>query len=187
MFLNTADGAAGLLKMPNALAMGVASSVGSAWPLFAPLIGGFGAFVAGSNTVSNMTFSLFQFGVGEQIGLDHMGGGFAGSGGGGRERLLRAQCCGCFSRGGVFGQGGADHSLHRRNIPLLRLLCRGLGVCLALVASAWSAESGSLDRAWDGHRYRAMGVASSGASLKLSWVHGATRWRGLLRPDATSA
>ena len=70
VFLNTADGAAGLLKMPNALALGVASSVGSAWPLFAPLIGGFGAFVAGSNTVSNMTFSLFQFGVGEQIGLD---------------------------------------------------------------------------------------------------------------------
>ena len=70
VFLNTADGAAGLLKMPNALALGVASSVGSAWPFFAPLIGGFGAFVAGSNTVSNMTFSLFQFGVGEQIGLD---------------------------------------------------------------------------------------------------------------------
>ncbi|NBR40151.1 MAG: L-lactate permease, partial [Alphaproteobacteria bacterium] len=30
----------------------------------------FGAFVAGSNTVSNMTFSLFQFGVGERIGVD---------------------------------------------------------------------------------------------------------------------
>jgi lactate permease len=38
--------------------------------MFAPLIGGFGAFVAGSNTVSNMTFSLFQFGVGYQIGVD---------------------------------------------------------------------------------------------------------------------
>jgi len=34
------------------------------------LIGGFGAFVAGSNTVSNMTFSLFQFGVGQRIGVD---------------------------------------------------------------------------------------------------------------------
>ena len=34
------------------------------------LVGGFGAFVAGSNTVSNMMFSLFQFGVGERIGVD---------------------------------------------------------------------------------------------------------------------
>ena len=29
-----------------------------------------GAFVAGSNTVSNMIFSSFQFGVGERIGVD---------------------------------------------------------------------------------------------------------------------
>src|SRR5690606_16818501 len=29
-----------------------------------------GAFVAGSNTVSNMMFSLFQFGVGQRIGVD---------------------------------------------------------------------------------------------------------------------
>ena len=32
--------------------------------------GGLGAFVAGSNTVSNMMFSLLQFGVGERIGVD---------------------------------------------------------------------------------------------------------------------
>jgi lactate permease len=70
VFLNTDGGLAGFPKMPNALAEGVAVTVGSAWPLFAPLIGGFGAFVAGSNTVSNMTFSLFQFGVGQRIGVD---------------------------------------------------------------------------------------------------------------------
>ena len=56
--------------MPNALAEGVANVAGSAWPLFAPLLGGFGAFVAGSNTISNMTFSLFQFNVGMKIGVD---------------------------------------------------------------------------------------------------------------------
>ena len=49
---------------------GVAALTGSAWPIFAPFIGGFGAFVAGSNTVSNMMFSSFQFGVGERIGVD---------------------------------------------------------------------------------------------------------------------
>ena len=70
VFLNSYDGAAGFERMPIALADGVASLAGGAWPIFAPFIGGMGAFVAGSNTVSNMMFSLFQFGVGERIGID---------------------------------------------------------------------------------------------------------------------
>jgi lactate permease len=70
VFINTQGGAAGFDQMPIALAEGVAALTGSAWPIFAPFIGGFGAFVAGSNTVSNMMFSLFQFGVGERIGVD---------------------------------------------------------------------------------------------------------------------
>jgi lactate permease len=70
VFINSGGGTAGFDPMPIALADGVASLAGSAWPVFAPLIGGLGAFVAGSNTVSNMMFSLFQFGVGERIGVD---------------------------------------------------------------------------------------------------------------------
>ncbi len=70
IFINSAGGAAGYDKMPITLAAGVATWTGAAWPLFAPLIGGFGAFVAGSNTISNMMFSLFQFGVGTRIGVD---------------------------------------------------------------------------------------------------------------------
>lgn len=70
VFINSAGGLAGYEKMPIVLAEGVAALAGSAWPIFAPFIGGFGAFVAGSNTVSNMMFSLFQFGVGERIGVD---------------------------------------------------------------------------------------------------------------------
>jgi lactate permease len=70
VFINSAGGAAGFDGMPIALADGVAALAGSAWPVFAPLIGGLGAFVAGSNTVSNMMFSLFQFGVGERIGVE---------------------------------------------------------------------------------------------------------------------
>ena len=70
VFINSAGGGAGYDKMPLVLAEGIASLTGSAWPLFAPLIGGFGAFVAGSNTVSNMMFSLFQFGVGQRIGVN---------------------------------------------------------------------------------------------------------------------
>jgi len=70
VFINSGAGAAGFDSMPIALADGVAALAGSAWPLFAPFIGGLGAFVAGSNTVSNMMFSLFQFGVGERIGVE---------------------------------------------------------------------------------------------------------------------
>jgi len=70
VFINSEGGAAGLERMPIVLADGVANLAGAAWPIFAPFIGGLGAFVAGSNTVSNMMFSLFQFGVGERIGVD---------------------------------------------------------------------------------------------------------------------
>ncbi len=70
VFINSSGGAAGLEQMPIVLAEGVASLAGSAWPFFSTFIGGMGAFVAGSNTVSNMMFSLFQFGVGERIGVD---------------------------------------------------------------------------------------------------------------------
>jgi lactate permease len=70
VFLNSNGGAAGYQQMPIELAEGVAALAGNAWPFFSTFIGGLGAFVAGSNTVSNMMFSLFQFGVGERIGAD---------------------------------------------------------------------------------------------------------------------
>jgi len=70
VFINSGGGEAGFDRMPIVLAGGVASLVGGAWPIFSTFIGGLGAFVAGSNTVSNMMFSLFQFNVGERIGID---------------------------------------------------------------------------------------------------------------------
>ncbi|MGY8985513.1 MAG: L-lactate permease [Sphingomonadales bacterium] len=70
VFINTTGGGAGYEQMPIALAEGVANLTGSMWPFFSTFIGGLGAFVAGSNTVSNMMFSLFQFGVGERIMVD---------------------------------------------------------------------------------------------------------------------
>ena len=70
VFINSTGGGAGYEQMPIALAEGVANIAGSAWPFFSTFIGGLGAFVAGSNTVSNMMFSLFQFGVGERILAD---------------------------------------------------------------------------------------------------------------------
>ena len=73
VFLNSAS--ATLPSMPIVLAQGVSAAVGQAWPMFAPLIGAMGAFVAGSNTISNMMFSLFQFSTAEQIGLGAAGAG----------------------------------------------------------------------------------------------------------------
>lgn len=58
-----------LASMPVVLAEGAASIAGSNWPIISPFIGALGAFVAGSNTVSNLTFALFQFATGERIGV----------------------------------------------------------------------------------------------------------------------
>jgi lactate permease len=60
----------GLESMPLILATGVASLTGEIWPFFAPWIGALGAFIAGSNTISNLMFSLFQFSTAQQIGAD---------------------------------------------------------------------------------------------------------------------
>lgn len=70
VFLNSGGGAAGFDRMPIELANGVAALAGEFWPFFSTFIGGLGAFIAGSNTVSNMMFALFQYDVGLQIGVD---------------------------------------------------------------------------------------------------------------------
>lgn len=68
VFIETGVNASGYDKMPLVLASAVAAGVGNAWPMMASTIGALGAFIAGSNTVSNMMFSLFQYGVAEKIG-----------------------------------------------------------------------------------------------------------------------
>lgn len=69
IFINSGVNGADLPSMPLLLAQRAAEFAGSAWPLVAPCVGAFGAFIAGSNTVSNMMFSLFQFGVADGIGV----------------------------------------------------------------------------------------------------------------------
>lgn len=67
IYMNSGVNALGLDSMPVAMAKWVAEHVGRVWPLFAPSIGGLGAFIAGSNTVSNLMFSLFQHSVAESL------------------------------------------------------------------------------------------------------------------------
>ncbi|MGC5614704.1 L-lactate permease [Georgenia sp. Z1491] len=61
---------AGLESMPITLAEVAANATGEGWPVLAPFIGALGAFAAGSNTVSNLMFSLFQYSTGENIGAN---------------------------------------------------------------------------------------------------------------------
>ncbi|MEX1256325.1 MAG: L-lactate permease [Gemmatimonadota bacterium] len=70
VFINSGPGfnASGLESMPITLAQGAAEIAGTTWPLFGPWIGALGAFIAGSNTVSNLTFALFQFATAQNIG-----------------------------------------------------------------------------------------------------------------------
>jgi len=71
VFINSGTdfNSSGLSSMPLTLAEGASALAGNGWPLLAPWIGALGAFVAGSNTVSNLTFSLFQFSTATQIGV----------------------------------------------------------------------------------------------------------------------
>ncbi|MFQ5740132.1 MAG: L-lactate permease [Acidobacteriota bacterium] len=72
VFIDSGTNAAGLAGMPLVLAESVARIAGHVWPFFAPVIGALGAFVAGSNTVSDLMFSLFQYGVADRIGVPHL-------------------------------------------------------------------------------------------------------------------
>lgn len=69
VYINSDVNGAGLLSMPLAMAEWVAGNVGAVWPFFAPVTGALGAFIAGSNTVSNLMFSAFQYGVAERLAM----------------------------------------------------------------------------------------------------------------------
>ena len=56
-------------SMPIAMAEGVSGLMGNIYPIFAPAVGAIGAFLAGSNTVSNLMLSQFQFETANILGL----------------------------------------------------------------------------------------------------------------------
>jgi len=69
VFIDSGHNGSGLESMPIYLANQLAAAVGNAWPFFAPVVGAMGAFVAGSNTVSDLMFGVFQFSVAAAAGL----------------------------------------------------------------------------------------------------------------------
>lgn len=58
-------------SMPLAMAKAMADLAGNAWPMLASYVGGLGAFITGSNTVSDLLFSEFQWGMADQLNLSH--------------------------------------------------------------------------------------------------------------------
>ena len=64
-----ADGST-MPSMPLAMATICAAATGQAWPALASYIGGLGAFITGSNTVSDMLFANFQRDVAQQLGYN---------------------------------------------------------------------------------------------------------------------
>ena len=69
VYINSGVGTGPLASMPVVLAQFASDVVGSAWPAVAGVVGALGAFVAGSNTVSNLMFAAFQHNVAQRLML----------------------------------------------------------------------------------------------------------------------
>ncbi|WP_394126077.1 L-lactate permease [Vibrio hepatarius] len=67
IFINSGINGADLASMPVTTANFAAGLVGDAFPALSATVGALGAFIAGSNTVSNMMFSQFQFEVAQTL------------------------------------------------------------------------------------------------------------------------
>ncbi len=72
IYINSGINSSGLESMPVVLAQWVAGQTATIWPLIAPFVGALGAFIAGSNTVSNLMFSAFQYSVATELGLSNV-------------------------------------------------------------------------------------------------------------------
>lgn len=69
IFINSGVNGADLASMPVTTANFVADLMGSAFPALSASVGALGAFIAGSNTVSNMMFSQFQFEAAQALAI----------------------------------------------------------------------------------------------------------------------
>ncbi|MGL4513015.1 MAG: L-lactate permease [Lacipirellulaceae bacterium] len=141
VFLNSGGGSQGYPSMPIALAQGVASLVGEAWPFAATFVGGVGAAIAGSNTVSNMMFSLFQWSVAKQIGADPTWVAALQAVGGAAGNTICVH--NVVAAAAVVGLVGKEGAVLRKTMPVFTyyaLLAGALGY-----AAVWGAQTGPLN------------------------------------------
>ena len=130
IFKQSAHNPLGYPSMPLSMAKAMADLAGRAWPLFAAFVGALGAFITGSNTVSNLLFSEFQYGLAEQLNLS-------------RQIIVALQLVGgsmgnmvCIhnivAASAVVGLTGMEGAIIKRNV--VPLLIYGLSVgCLGLL------------------------------------------------------
>lgn len=69
IFTNSGINTSGLQSMPVLIGEALAGVAGESWLFVAPLLGGLGAFIAGSATVSNLTMASVQEGAGASADL----------------------------------------------------------------------------------------------------------------------
>ncbi len=120
------------------LANTAAEYVGQAWLLFAPFVGALGAFVSGSNTVSNIMFGPFQFGTAVRAGVPKAAtlalqtvGGAAGN------MICIHNIVAALTTVGLVGKEGL---VIRRNLPIAltyALLAGVVGWVLSAILTGW--------------------------------------------------
>ena len=69
IFRQSANNSLGYPSMPLTMAETTAALAGQSWPFFASYVGALGAFITGSNTVSDLLFSEFQYGIASELSI----------------------------------------------------------------------------------------------------------------------
>jgi lactate permease len=123
------------LSMPVAMAQSMVQVFHGAWPLIDSFVGALGAFISGSNTVSNMLFSLFQYSIADHLKVSHIIIVGLQNVGGALGNLINVQkvVTGCATVGLI----GMEGLIIKRNlIPLLFLV--GLTGIIGLILVYWT-------------------------------------------------
>jgi lactate permease len=71
IFKQSSHNPLGYASMPMTMAQYVSILAGSSWPMFAAFVGALGSFITGSNTVSDLLFADFQYGIATNIHASH--------------------------------------------------------------------------------------------------------------------
>lgn len=72
IYINSGINSLTLKSMPITLAEWATTHFGSVWLMLAPVIGALGAFIAGSNTVSNLMFAEFQYSIATELHISNV-------------------------------------------------------------------------------------------------------------------
>lgn len=122
---------ANMPSMPLALAQFVAALAGPAWPMLAAVVGGLGAFITGSNTVSDLLFAEFQWGMAETLKMPRQFIVAAQAVGGGAGNMICvhnivAVCA-------VVGMSGKEGLVLKKTFWPFMLYCAVVGIVASLL------------------------------------------------------